>query len=75
MGKVKVITVKVSSDLKGKMERIKVNWSAYIRDAIQKKIKEQRVKAASTKLDEIRMRAKPVSTEELVSWIRQDRER
>ena len=34
-----------------------------------------KLKAASAKLDEIRMRAKPVSTDELVSWIKEDRER
>jgi hypothetical protein len=33
------------------------------------------MKEASAKLDEIRMRAKPVSEEELQSWIREGRER
>jgi len=33
------------------------------------------VKTASAKLDEIRARSKPVATEELVAWIREDRER
>jgi predicted transcriptional regulator len=75
MGKTNVITVKVSSELKKKMKRIKMNWSAYIRSAIQKKIEEQRLKAASAKLDEVRMRTKTVSTEELISWIREARER
>lgn len=75
MGKVNVITVKVPSELKKKMKQVKVNWSAYIRNAIQQKIDEQRLKAASVRLDEIRMRSKPVPTEELVSWIREDRER
>lgn len=75
MGKVNVITVKVSTELKRRMKQVKVNWSAYIRGAIQKRIEEQRLKDASAKLDEVRMRAKPVSTEELVSWIREDRER
>ena len=75
MGKVSVITVKVSSELKEKMKRVKVNWSEYIRGAIRKKIEEQRLRAASAKLDEVRMRAKPVPTKELVSWIREDRER
>jgi hypothetical protein len=39
-----------------------------------KKIEEQKIRAASTKIDEVRARTKPVSTEELVSWIREDRE-
>jgi len=52
-----------------------VNWSEYIRGAIVKKIEEQQLKDASAKLDEVRARAKPVSTDELVSWIREYRER
>jgi len=75
MGKVSVITVKVSSELKEEMRRVKVNWSDYIRGAIRKKIEEQRLRVASAKLDEVRTRAKPVPTKELVSWIREYRER
>jgi post-segregation antitoxin (ccd killing protein) len=75
MGQVNVITVKVPPELKKKMKQIKVNWSEYVRVCIQKKIEEQRRKAASDTLDEIRARAKPVTTEEIVSWIRDARER
>jgi hypothetical protein len=57
------------------MKQVKVNWSEYIRDSIQKKIDEQKLKAASIKIDEVRNRTKPVPTEELVCWIREDRER
>jgi hypothetical protein len=32
-------------------------------------------KEASAKLDQIRLRAKPVSEEELLSWIKEGRER
>jgi hypothetical protein len=75
MGQVNVITVKVPSDLKKKMKQIKMNWSEYIRDSIQKKINEQKMEAASAKLDKVRARTKLVPTKELVSWIRDDRER
>jgi post-segregation antitoxin (ccd killing protein) len=75
MSQVNVITVKIPSELKKKMKQVKVNWSQYIRDSIQKKIEEQKLKAASIKLDEVRNRTKPVPTEELVSWIREDRQR
>ncbi len=75
MGQEKVITVRIQSDLKEKMKEVKVNWSEYIRECVQKKIDEQRMKAASAKLDEIRARAKPVTNEELVSWIREGREK
>jgi len=75
VGKASAVTVKVSDELKEKMKRVRVNWSEYIRQAIQRKIEEQKVKAASVKIDEVRKRVKPVSTDELVSWIREDRER
>jgi post-segregation antitoxin (ccd killing protein) len=75
LGKATAVTVKVPSELKEKMKRVRVNWSEYIREAIQKKIEEQRLQAASAKIDEVRTRAKPVPTDELVSWIREDRER
>lgn len=75
MGQANVITVKVPNELKKKMKQIDVNWSEYVRECIQKKIDEQKMIAASTKLDEIRKRTKPVSTDELASWIREDRER
>lgn len=75
MGQVNVITVKVPDDLKKKMKQVKVNWSEYIRECVQKKIDEQEMKEASAKLDEIRMRTKLVSEDELLSWIREGRER
>jgi len=70
-----VITVKVPNELKKKMRQVKVNWSQYIRDCVQKKIDQQDMILASAKLDEIRKRTKPTSTEEIISWIREDRER
>ena len=75
MSQTNVITVKVPNELKKKMKQVKVNWSAYIRECVQKKIDEQKMKEASAKLDEIRMHAKPVSEEELLSWIQEGRER
>ncbi len=75
MADVKVITVKIPGELKRKMKQVKVNWSEYIRVAIQRKVDERVLKASSAKLDDIRARAKPVPTEELVSWIREYRER
>jgi len=72
---VDVITVKVPSELKKQMKQVKVNWSQYIRECVQKKIDQEKMRAASEKLDEIRKRSKPVSEEELLSWIREGRER
>jgi len=75
MSQLNVITVKIPSELKKKMKQVKVNWSQYIRESIQRKIEEQKMREASMQLDEVSKRVKPVPTEELVSWIRQDRER
>jgi hypothetical protein len=70
-----VISVKIPKKLKNEMKQIDVNWSEYIRQCIQKKISQQKMKEASDKLDEIRKRTEPTSNEEIVSWIREDRER
>jgi post-segregation antitoxin (ccd killing protein) len=70
-----VITVKVPKELKDKMKRIKMNWSEYVRWAISQKIKEQELREASEKLDQIRARAKPVPIDELLSWLREGRSR
>ncbi len=70
-----IITVKIPKEMKKKMKQIDVNWSEYIRECVQKKINQEKMKAAFEKLDEIRKRSKPTSNEEIVSWIREDRER
>ena len=75
MSQSSVITVKVPEQMKKKMQQVNVNWSEYIRECVQRKIDEQKKKAAAVKLDEIRNRAKPVSEEELLAWIREGRER
>ena len=74
MEQVDVITVKVPRELKKNMKQVKINWSEYIRACVQKKIDEQKMRAASAKLDEIRKRSKPVTEEEVLSWIREGRE-
>lgn len=69
-----VITVKVPKEMKRKMDEFKMNWSDYIRKSIESKIQETELRKASQKLDEIRSNSKSVSTKQLVSWIREDRE-
>ena len=70
-----VITVKVPKKLKVQMKQIDVNWSEYIRQCVQKKIDQQKRQTASDKLDEIRKRARLVSNDELLSWIKEGREK
>jgi hypothetical protein len=61
--------------MKKKMDKIEMNWSAYIRESIATKIGESEMRQASQKLDEIRSSTKSVSTKEIVAWIREDREK
>ncbi len=68
-----VITVRVPKALKNDMQKIDVNWSQYIRECLQNKINEQKKREAFDKLDEIRKRSKPVTNEEILSWIREGR--
>lgn len=69
------ITFKTTEKMKNEMKQIDVNWSEYMRECVQNKIDQEKMKAAFKKLDEIRKRSKPVSEEELISWIREGRER
>ena len=75
MEQVVVITVKVPLELEKMMKQVDVNWSEFIRQYIQKKIDQEKRKVASLTLDQIRKQTKNTSTDEIVSWIREDRER
>ena len=70
---VTIVTVKVPRTMKKDMKKVDVNWSQYIRECLQKKIDEQKKIEAFAKLDEIRKRSKPVTNEEVLSWIREGR--
>lgn len=70
-----VITVKLTEKLKADMKTVDENWSEYIRQCIQKRIDQKRRQEAFDGLAEIRKRSKPVSNDELLSWIREGRER
>ncbi len=49
------VTVRVNKELKEKMSKIKINWSDYIRKAIQQKIiLEERRKAAEKLLESLK---------------------
>ena len=69
------VSVKVPEEIRKLMRKVDVNWSEYLREAIEIKIRVEMAKDATRRLDEIRERAGKVPTEELVRWIREDRER
>jgi len=75
MGRLSNVSVKVSEETRELMKKVDVNWSEYLREAIEAKIRGERAKNAAGRLDEIRKRARKVSTEEIVRWIREDRAR
>ena len=56
------------------MKRINIDWSMYLREVIEAKVREELAKEASRELDEIRARARRTPTETIVGWIREDRE-
>ena len=75
MGRLVNVSVKVPEEIKKLMKRVNVNWSEYLRNVVEAKIRMEMAKDAVRKLDEIRRRAGEVPTEEIVRWIREDRER
>jgi len=69
------ISVKVPEEIRKLMRKVDVNWSEYLRETIETKIRVEMAKDAARRLDEIRERAGKLPTEELVRWIREGRER
>ena len=69
------VTIKVDEELKRRMETVEENWSAYLRDAIRKRIdEEQRRKAAETLLTDLRTSPKKVPSGFINATIREARE-
>ena len=66
MEQVEVITVKVPSELKKQMKQIDVNWSQYIRECVQKKINEQKMKSSLKSLTKFENVPNHVTNEEIV---------
>jgi len=69
------VTIKVDEELKRRMEMVEENWSAYLRDAIRKRIEqEQRRKAAERLLTDLRTSPKKVPSGFINEVIREARE-
>jgi predicted DNA-binding protein len=75
LGRLVNISVKVPEEIKKLMKKVNVNWSEYLREVIESKIKMEIARDAARRLDEIRGRVKKVPIEEIIQWIREDRER
>ncbi|MEM2123162.1 MAG: hypothetical protein QXE79_05960 [Candidatus Bathyarchaeia archaeon] len=75
MGSLVNVSVKVPEELRKLMRRVDVNWSEYLRGVIEEKVRAEAAKVAVGRLQKVRSRARKTPTEELVRWIRLDRER
>lgn len=75
MSSMTTYSIKLPKKLREKMKEIDLDWPEFIRQAIKAKIEEEERKKASEKLDLIRANAEKVSTDEIVSWLREDRQR
>jgi len=75
LGRLVNVSVKVPEEIRNLMRKVDVNWSEYLRGVVETKIRVEMAKDAVRRLDEIREGAGEVPTEELVKWIRKDRER
>jgi predicted DNA-binding protein len=47
------ISVRIDVELKKRMSNISINWSKYIREAIETKLREEEMRRAAEKMDEI----------------------
>jgi hypothetical protein len=63
----------VSKDLKQKMSRLQEDWADYIRQMIERRIKEHEMLEASRKIDEIRAKTKE-GAYHAASSVREDRD-
>lgn len=75
MGRLVNVSIKVPKETRELMKKVNVNWSGYLREVIEAKIRMEMAKEAASTLDRIRERANKLPTGELVRWIREDRAR
>lgn len=73
MGKTSSLSIRISNEVKEKMKDIDIDWSDYLRMAIENKIKEAKRKNAATSIDKLRSKTKPGQFDSVRS-IREDRD-
>lgn len=67
------LSIRIPEEMKKKMKEVDIEWSDYIRNAIEEKIKETRRKKAAESMDKIRGRTKRGGFDSTKS-IREDRD-
>ena len=70
-----VISVRIPKELKESMKNIPyINWSEVVREAIEKRIREEKIKWALKVMNEISLKAKPKeASEEIIRRFRDER--
>jgi hypothetical protein len=68
-----VVSVRIPKELKEEMSRLDLDWAAYLRAAIEEKVKAERMRRASRVMDELREKTKGVKFES-VKVIREARD-
>ncbi len=62
-----VISIRIPRKLKESMKNFPhINWSEVVREAIEKRIREEKIKWALKIMDEISIKAKPAETSEKI---------
>jgi len=67
-----VISIRVSKEMKEEMRRLDLDWANYLRDVIEQKIRQEKIRQACKRMDEIRKRTVGVKFDS-VKVIRQAR--
>jgi len=69
-----VISVRIPEKTKKEMKKAKINWSEYIREAIEEKIEEERKKQLFSSVDEILKDVPPAPKGFASKSVRKDRD-
>jgi len=57
---VEVVSIRVPKDLKEEMSRLDLDWADYIRQAIEERVKAEKMRQACKVMDELREKTKGV---------------
>lgn len=74
MGRYTTVSVKVPSELKGKMETLGIKPSKLLRRAIDEAIRKGEVRRIKDEIERLKPLLNKISVEEIVGSIREDRE-
>ena len=75
MGKYVTVSTKVKKELKEEAERLGINISAVLREALEREVKRKRIEEIKKKLDELSDVLELINVNRVVSHIREDREK